>query len=399
MTWIRDKILSAAFSDSSAWQVAAITLRPNGFLKVMSFFQFVAACQERDHQKIVSPTKPKKWTPNPFLKSQKILPLDRTVHDGTQKLAKACSGKNGETALAISILYRCSGSCDNLLALAKHNRSDWGDLLAKWSGPVINSKAYRPTNWPKGHNMGRDFFVKGHIIKLIDHSIGVANEWKINRTRGTMLTLSTKFGRYFAKTKYNQMGFALQEVIKDITSGILGATYQGLVDPDSSVYIGPGCKDGLAHSHALGTTNDAKVKYLSMRTRAMPRLSWVTTSDAEHHLCEYGKYVDIVKSERRKPHKPHRFVGARKGAGFLDSSGHLKSAKAMTLISLRQSRRAAGHIGKNVAPHTVEAQKKKLRGLKRGGQMSGYANKSPEEVERLRKIRRKAALRSWESRG
>ena len=114
---------------------------------LLSFVQFIDQVWQRDELKKKFPGEPRAWTADPFLRTQKILGLKRCEHAGTAALNSACSNLDANFALALGIIYRCTGSNLGVLEFAGIPNEGWPHKLANWKGKLISNNAYRPTAW------------------------------------------------------------------------------------------------------------------------------------------------------------------------------------------------------------------------------------------------------------
>ena len=127
-------------------------------LPLLTFIQFVDKLLDRDRLKAEFPNQPRKWTSDPYLRSQKVLGLRRREHAGTIALHRGVARLDADSALALGIIYRCSGSNLQLVdELAKAPRHLWPKKLNSYAGVMIKCNAYRPTAWPAGVGSGRRF--------------------------------------------------------------------------------------------------------------------------------------------------------------------------------------------------------------------------------------------------
>jgi hypothetical protein len=152
--------------------------------------------------KMAYPTEPPKWSTNAILKTQNILPLDRSTHEGTQKIALACkqvanSASFCRISLQLIVLYTRSGSCIKLLKLGDIAPGRWRQALSKWQGVLINTSACRPTSRPQGPGTGRAFFREGHAVALARSCVKVVSDALAGNTVYSMYELACKFCEFF----------------------------------------------------------------------------------------------------------------------------------------------------------------------------------------------------------
>ena len=288
------------------------------------------ALQERDALKILG-----ELSPNPILRSQRILPQNRSTHAGTRVIADTCKKLQGAevdgksfspTALRLDIVYRCSGSHEPLLELSRSPPQQWRQLLSEWTGPVIQCTAYRPTAWPSSFGSGRRFFTEGLVLDLASSCEEIIREAIRQKKVYTMKGLAQEFSKFFekplrlkggAKIKYSNMMFALSECVRDIATGCVGHAAASVVDPSSVVYRGNGCDKGLKQSTCRGASSDDKIANvildlervypvwhasfmadLSASQRRIAAAAFVTSAPqpymVEAWFCEFHKYRDII---------------------------------------------------------------------------------------------------------
>lgn len=250
----------------------------------MSITEFWDFCEERESIRIKKEQGlPRPWTTDNILDRHKFTNINRQHDRGTVLLNNTINGMEDFEKIFAIIVYRFSGSLNNLLTVFSDNDSGLWSHELKHQTKLVNTTAYQ-ANWGKGTGKGLQFVhTTAEVIAQKIYNVLPTQQWTIDE-------LAQKICDFCNEEGYPRMYFQATESSKDL------AEHFDFVDVNSVCNLGPGAIKGIKHVLPGIKKNDA-MKQLLEHDRNTSNYNYAIL---EHALCEYSKWKDY-KDGTRKP--------------------------------------------------------------------------------------------------